>query len=229
MAMGKMTRFKKNKKVQKVQIVKKKKKNKRQRATSLFNRGPSVVPDRYFTTLKYREIGNFNAVSTQVLFRGNSIFDPEEALGGGQPMGFDQLAPLYNKYKIHASSITISVVNRFTSNIPYTLTIAPSDTTTIAGRLALMEFPYAKWKLIPTLTSSPLTMSSKILTKALLGYSTIANEESVGALVSQNPAEQWFWHIDITSSDGLSAPNVDMVVSLNYQVEFYDRKDLPRS
>lgn len=227
MAGGKMFRGKK--KIQKVQIVKKPKKNKRKRAMTLFNRGPSVVPDRYFTTLKYREIGNFNAVSTQVLFRGNSIFDPEQALGGGQPMGFDQLAVLYNKYRIHASSITISVVNRFTSNIPYTLTLAPSDTTAVAGRLALMEFPYAKWKLIPTLTSQPVTLSSKILTKALLGYSTIVNEEQVASVVTDNPAEQWFWHVDITASDGLTAPNVDMVVSLNYQVEFYDRKDLPRS
>jgi hypothetical protein len=66
---------------------------------------PSITfidPHRY-VTLKYTELLTLSMATTvgnQQTMRLNSIFDPNSAVGGHQPYGYDQLAALYNRYRV---------------------------------------------------------------------------------------------------------------------------------
>jgi hypothetical protein len=56
-----------------------------------------------YVTMRYAEYfspSNVTLAGSQVTMRMNSIFDPNSAVGGTQPYGYDQLAALYNRYRV---------------------------------------------------------------------------------------------------------------------------------
>ena len=63
------------------------------------------------STLRYSTRVEFNpsGITTQAFtFQANDMRDPEAALGGGQPLGFDQLMKLYNTFTVTDSKIMIN-------------------------------------------------------------------------------------------------------------------------
>jgi hypothetical protein len=71
--------------------------------TNFENSARTFLDPHKYITLRYSEVFNFTlatATGTQALFRLNSIFDPNAAVGGHQPYGYDQLAALYNRYRV---------------------------------------------------------------------------------------------------------------------------------
>ena len=63
------------------------------------------------STLRYSTRVEFNpsGIGTQALtFRANDMRDPEAAVGGGQPLGFDQLMALYNNFTVTDSKIMVN-------------------------------------------------------------------------------------------------------------------------
>lgn len=60
---------------------------------------------RYSTRVEFAPSG----ITTAALsFRANDMRDPEAAVGGGQPLGFDQLMALYNNFTVTDSKIMIN-------------------------------------------------------------------------------------------------------------------------
>lgn len=60
---------------------------------------------RYSTRVEFTPTG----ITTQALtFRANDMYDPEAAVGGGQPRGFDQMMELYNNYTVTDSKIMVN-------------------------------------------------------------------------------------------------------------------------
>jgi len=55
-----------------------------------------------------QSVSTSGAVSN-VIFRANSLFDPEYALGGHQPRNFDQIMPFYNHYTVTGAKITVKL------------------------------------------------------------------------------------------------------------------------
>lgn len=69
------------------------------------NRARSILPPRLKTKLIYSEIFNFSTTSPNNFlneFNANSLYAPNRTGGGGshQPMGYDQLTPLYRSYVV---------------------------------------------------------------------------------------------------------------------------------
>lgn len=71
---------------------------------SLMPAGKKVFPDYYTTTLKYCEMINLDVgiatTAVSYVYRANSLFDPNYTGTGHQPMGFDDLSRIYNKYSV---------------------------------------------------------------------------------------------------------------------------------
>jgi len=74
--------------------------------------GASGFPARKRLTLRYStfEVLQYNAGAqfAQLDFRANSLYDPEYAVGGHQPMGFDQWMKFYKNYTVLRSRIKIA-------------------------------------------------------------------------------------------------------------------------
>lgn len=65
-----------------------------------------VFPKTVQTVLRYVESGSLTVTANsynQLFYKCNGLYDPEDALGGHQPYGFDQYAAIYNHYKVFKS------------------------------------------------------------------------------------------------------------------------------
>jgi hypothetical protein len=73
----------------------------------------AVVPSEFRTVLRYSQrivINNNIGLPNSYLFVGNSVFDPDFSGTGSQPLGFDQLAGLYSRYRVLGSTITVDMM-----------------------------------------------------------------------------------------------------------------------
>ncbi len=70
------------------------------------------MPETYVCKLRFSTniqiaLSPFGNVATRT-FRVNSLFDPDQALGGEQPRFYDQMAAVYGKYQVLGTKITVS-------------------------------------------------------------------------------------------------------------------------
>lgn len=67
------------------------------------------IPNRYRFNLRYCQYHQLDPAATAFAsntFYVNSLYDPDYTGTGHQPMGFDQLSPLYNRYVVTGAKIT---------------------------------------------------------------------------------------------------------------------------
>lgn len=81
--------------------------------TTLVNRGVSLIPDRFITWLKYVDFYAFPGAAFLEMFemRGNNINDPNFTAGGHQPLGHDQFAALYKRYRVIGSRCIVHLTS----------------------------------------------------------------------------------------------------------------------
>ncbi len=76
---------------------------------------PQVCPDVMRVQLKYNGRKTSNGGGTvnieDYIFRGNSCFDPDFAVGGDQPLGFDEWSALYRRYRVIACKADVDFIN----------------------------------------------------------------------------------------------------------------------
>lgn len=89
----------------------------------------SGFPDTLVTTLRYVDQRGFDAgaaADTSYTYRLNDIFDPDFTGTGHQPMGYDQLAAVYNRYQVLSSDIKLVVTGQATASDQMVMTLSKS-------------------------------------------------------------------------------------------------------
>jgi len=69
-------------------------------------------------------------------YRANGMYDPEFALGGHQPYGFDQLMAQYNHFTVLKSTFNVEVMNANFADNFYITTALTADSGTLAAAYA---------------------------------------------------------------------------------------------
>jgi len=207
-------------------------------------------PTRRTTTLRYVENFTLNPGSETIatyVFRANSIFDPNYAFGGHQPMYMDNYSALYSKYKVNYATCTFialdtHVVNTTTPNLVDGTNVgdnffyngneravrqfilvdnSPTDYPTKLNTLIEEGNPKLRWKFAPQTTSGRM---HKVTKKAWphkiqnLSY----NDDSLSALTSANPSNQIFFICGVDSLGGANADEMNYQVIITYNVTFFD-------
>lgn len=115
-------------------------------------------PQKSVRTLRYVEEIVFSVVSGYGTFymSANGLYDPNLALGGHQPLYFDQLMAIYGNYRVTKSQIKLYNVTDFAS--PSTIRLAiceDNDQTTSATILSdIAERPGAVTKTFPNTSAA---------------------------------------------------------------------------
>lgn len=203
---------------------------KRQKSNMLINRGPSVVPDRYRTKLVYTlktQANSSNLVQTVV--RGNSVFDPEWAVGGNQPTGFDQLSTLYGRYIVHGCQIKVRAVNLGAG--VGKIVVFPTTATSINNIREAIQAPYSKTRMLaPTGSGQSMTyISSYSSTKSIRGITGPLVDDELEALTTANPPKEWYWIVAGSHFDEASIIDQDWEITVVYYVDFFKRLKLSNS
>lgn len=186
-------------------------------------------PDRLTTNLVYSEDITLTPTAVQptqgASYRLTSCFDPQNALGGGQPTYFDQLAAVYDRYKVEGSKITclFSIPTTTVAGVgPYICGITCSDVTTIptADAGLLVAAPNTSYCVMVPEDGTTTTVAT-YSAKAVYPNQT----DNLQARVNANPGVNWFANIFISPQGTVLTQPVNVLVIIEYNVTFSDIKN----
>ncbi len=208
---------------------------KRGRKTVNVNRALAPFAQRYITKMKYAEVravsGPTSGGLVQYNFRLNSIFDPNLTGVGHQPYGHDQLADIYNRYRVYRVDYAISALNTDGATNYSVIGVVPANEqiSTFIGVSDIMESPRAKY----------ITQAPNAALKVLKGTVNLASlsgrtksqymsDDRYQAEFLANPAESLILNIlagTITGTGGTGGTGTNVMnlsISLVYHVECFD-------
>lgn len=167
------------------------------------------------------------------LFKANSIFDPDQAVGGHQPLGYDQWSAFYNHYVVIGSKINFEVAWSAGTTTPVTVGVYLSDDTSLAGTTALELQEQGKSRnlvLAPSLSNPTRSLNLGYSAKKFFNVNDIKdNLDRLGAEFSSDPGELAYFAIYMESTDEGSTSSVRVVTTIDYIVIMSEPKELPQS
>jgi len=187
-------------------------------------RGKDFMPETLYSQSEYRTQIFYSSVTTgqNYIFRGNSIYDPDQTGIGSTTIGFNIFSTIYSYYESPSSTIQIEWVNN--SSVPMWLTVAPVaasiDTVNylnavgIAGaRTAYVESTHG---------SQHGKVYNSANTKSMLGLAF--GDVNTRSGFTGNPPQQWYWKISLDSCDNATSLSGVLNVTLRYKCKFTGRK-----
>lgn len=204
-------------------------------------RSLSQFPKSMRVKLKYQVAfaGSIPAGSTpaQYFWRANSVFDPDAAIGGGQPTGFTQWSNFYEKYTVVKSNCRLRLLDKDTGTSGTgTVTglwgVALRDTTTTLTSIRQVTEDdqskysgYDSWHAAATVTQY-FDASKHFGVNNILDNSQL--QGTTGATLGSNPTDQAYfvtWAIQSPDAGATAQPFLWDVL-LTYDVIFTDPRDL---
>jgi len=159
-------------------------------------------------------------------FSANGLYDPNLALGGHQPMYFDQLTALYNHYHVMKSKIKITAIRTGTNSNCIMVLYLDDDTVVNATNAETMaERPGAKLVSCWPATGNLGKLTATFDAKAMFGGDIYDNDTLKGTS-SANPSEQSVWTIGFNAN---TSSNVDFLVEIEYTVVWSELKTIAGS
>lgn len=190
--------------------------------------------------LKYCTSAQLTITPTQIGWfdlNANGAWDPEVATGGGQPMGFNKWAELFDQYIVTGSKCSVTFSYKHTSDdkvLPVVCGIYLADDATI---------PYTDWKglvearkgthrtMVPQ-QAVPIRAFSKFSCRKFFNIKDPLDEIGrLGAQVNANPTETavfivWADKVFRTDTDSIT---IIAKITLDMHVVFTEPRDLARA
>lgn len=193
------------------------------------------IPARTRTTLKYVQNVSLNSVAgamgTQI-FRATGPYDPDYAVGGHQPMYWDQMAALYNHYIVHKSKIYVQFC-------PYDQVASSSSVVFLRGddsasltstnMYTNLETKGTKHQIVPIYGENQVFKGS--LSTSYFKNKTFKNfkNSDLQSAVTTTPTEEYYFILGIKTDDGSTTTSMHCWVTIYYDVEFFELKDINSS
>lgn len=197
-------------------------------------RSAFIAPQMY-TKLKYMErvvLSSTVGAPTGRLYRGNSPYDPDFAVGGIAALGFNQYANLYEKYRCYGSKVTVrTVLDQSSANDSYELGLIPISngfTSNPAPEIIKMN-PRGKFTLTSGsggATKGYLKHYSNISSVLGKTKSSIRDDDQASSAINTNPEMLFYWQVGMQPADHTSTMTVIAYVEIVYYVKFEYRRVL---
>ena len=189
-------------------------------------------------TFKYRaryheQAVTFTATSASPavgVYTMNGLYDPNITGTGHQPIGYDQIMPMYEHYHVIGSKITVKCTN-LDASTGGILTLNLKDSSTTSANLdEIIENGNCKSVLIGTSGSSDGT---KVLTlncnpPKFFGRKVMQGTKYNGG-ISNNPADQVYCHINFQGAQNISTVSAVMQITIVYIAILTEPKQLSGS
>lgn len=193
---------------------------------------------RYICKMKYTEsINNIGGPAGSgygnYQFSLNSVFDPNATGVGHQPYGMDQLTALYNRYRVVSCRYVISgVVLNGTTEANGIIGVLPANEgKTVSGGInEFQENPRSKY--LHQFVGNEKVLKGNVYLPALVGRTKAQYmaDDRYQALTTASPVEAAILNVYFGFLDGtIATASCDLVVTLEYTVEFFDAKNLLQS
>lgn len=238
----------------------------KQRAAWKRNRMVSVprnklaFPQSMKTTLRYvtrQDFAPTSETAIQAIFLANGVYDPQYAMGGHQPRGFDQFMDVYKTFTVIGSKISVSWMfegydgpsttatagnlvkevgydgsNQIPALSPLVCGLHKGTEELTAGSVATqMEKDRTVWTFINGQTGHK-TLRGSLKTSDFYGKGKLIGAEGYTGSASADPTEQIYWELWCgRASDDYPAETTKCCafISIEYDVVFTEPKTLEAS
>lgn len=210
---------------------------KQQSTQSVVVRGPGMyMPDKLVCQMDYSDINNQNAggtVANDHLHNLNSVFDPDRTGVGHQPLGYDQMSAFYGKYRVLSVTARVTFMNGQATYGAFGGLVASNNTTAFTHGCDIAEQPFrSKLALLNRQGGIDVdVVSLHVNLWELLGRSKAQyqSDDVTGSAIGTSPTELLVLHTVTQSTDVTTAIAFTRLTELRYEVEWYDRVQLPQS
>ncbi len=182
------------------------------------------INPRCYTTLKYNTVVSLSNAATagaSYKFKSNSLFDPEDPVGGHQPYGFDTVAAIYSRYTVvkvryeiefgpSSDRLMVGIINSSQS---------PTAVTSLATYSLAAESPLSKSKALSYSGGNPAVFNGSITMNELMGLTPaqIIADDVYSAAVTTDPAQ--LTYLMVYSYNPTSTNPVVTSVNVNLYME----------
>lgn len=181
-----------------------------------------------FVTFRYAEnisTSLTTGVGSNQVFRLNSIFDPNAAVGGTQPYQYDMFATAYNRYRVLRCGWKVTFAaaaagyQAVVGPVNGSIAVNVSDLVTLTAACML---PYATY-VVYNLGAMPKTVTGRQPLNKINGTSLVEflADDRFEAQIGANPAEVLSLNIGVYNPTG-STITVSYFVELWYYVDLHD-------
>lgn len=197
----------------------------------------SGMPKTRRAKLRYTTVSNHTgALATMVntQFRANGCHDPEVAVGGHQPMAWDNWKALYNHYVVVGSKITVKVsAQHNAARTPTVVGLYLADDSTIpyTSYDGLIESRKGTYTFVQIAQDTVQTLTNTFGAKKFFNLTDVKdNVQRIGTTTEADPTEQAIYYI-YSQSIGMAGTSLDLniIVTVDYIVDFSEPKDLAQS
>lgn len=209
----------------------------RSRRALTIRRAPLVQPRSQIVRLKFADYYGVNSAGLAFAvktFKGNTIYDPQDAVGGGSPTGAAAWSAMYSHYKVLASRCVIRC-HTTTPNIPVMFAIQSrvGKGVVTGSRESQQEILEGKDQKSVVLdlytTSSGGGRISGRVSSAATTYRIMQKEHALdkdlAADTGADPTIKWYWDVIAASADGATTGITGgFLIWITYTVKFYDPK-----
>lgn len=214
---------------------KRRRRNRTKTVSTLF--GGTPFPKSWITKHRYVETFTLDpGISTPdaAYYSCNNLFDPTTAAGGHQPLGFDQMTPLYDHYTVLGAKCTVrffSSADDVGSGANMCFIYVNDDSTAVLSYDTVMEQQKGRVK---ALTSGDAkqscTISHKWSAKKFFGVKDVRDNSQLKGTTTGGPADQAYFVIGAQGIAAASNPaTIYCNVTIDYITMWTERKSIAQS
>jgi len=197
----------------------------------------ALFPPSYLSKMKYSALHqlSFGGAGTPAvyLYRANSIYDPDYTGTGHQPYGHDEMALIYNRYRVFGVKYKITFTNQSAVQQEIVVQHRPNDAFSTDIDL-MFEQPSTKHRLVLDQEGSGQGV------KQVRGYMSVAaargvskmevnTDDGYAAAFGANPIHSPCLVVALANQNALQTSALNVRYDLTYYVKCYDRKLLAKS
>lgn len=195
----------------------------------------SPMPKKFLFKTRYCEPivtidpGAAGVPSTHV-FQANTLYDPDYTGVGHQPIGYDQIMPMYDHFTVIGSRIRVTATNT-DGGSPQTVVVALKDNVTAINDMGrTIENGQCRWGVLSESVAGGCTKTFTLGFSAnkFFGCNVLDGDKYKG-FENGNPNEGAYYHITVAPLEGVDAASVRCNVVIEYIAVLTEPKVLAQS
>lgn len=188
---------------------------------TLVNKANAVMPAKFITRHTYNTPIVYSASGstvTQQIFRGNSLYDPDQTGVGATASGYTNMTAFYSYSRTYASAIEFTIAS--TGSYPFIFFCVPVRTTTALTLASAKSYPYYKEVIVSASDGGSAVRKLYVYCKGKTIMDINDHDFEVIAANGSNPNQQWFWFTGVVSADGTNTVSCSVSSIITYYTEW---------
>ena len=164
------------------------------------------------------------------IFRANGLYDPEVAIGGHQPRGFDQYMAMYDHYTVTKATAKVYFDNNAEQSGLLGVIHVRDGAVPLTAPIDVMEYGMKSVTTLMAANSGSGGSVMKSTTLAVdiakfLGVKDILDAKELSGTATSDPSEEVNFHISAFPTNVGDAASINCAVELEYEVWFHEPKN----